>query len=166
MIVPFWGDLASPSQIYDDGLYRSMVKLGTITGVKEKYIPHTYKYGTNTDTYFAEQGTVLGCYYRAMILYTIGNPANKEDKYSLMDIFPDYMSVSTKSPDFARMSNKTQKFVLKLNECLNHARLYDPNHGTPIGYTLSLRGAREYLGFDFEGFTYYVLTRMGYLREI
>ena len=49
---------------------------------------------------------------------------------------------------------------------MNKARLFDINKGIPEGYTLATKGAREYIGFDYEGFTYYVLTRSGYLKEI
>lgn len=166
ILIPYWKDYASVLQNYDDGLYRSMVSLGGINDIKEKFVPSTYKYGSSSEQFLNKNGTIMSVFYRSMMVYTIGNPANNGDVFSILELYPDYMSVSTESLDFARMSMRTQNFVLKLNDCMNKARVYDPNVGTPEGYTLSLRGAREYLGFDYEGYTYYILTRHGHLREV
>lgn len=166
ILIPFWGNLASISPTYDDGQYTTMTSLSQIQEHRNKYIPNTYRYGQNSEIFLNEHTVVGSVFYRTMIFMAIGNPANKDEAYNFMGRFRDYQAVSTESVDFARMSINTQNFVLKLNEVMNLARIYDPNKGLPSGLTLANKGAREYLGFDFDGFTYFVLTRLGYLREI
>lgn len=166
IIIPLWDKLATPDTTFDDGQYRSLTSLGEIQELRNKYTPNNYRFGQNSEMFLSLNTEVVSVFYRAMLVVSIGNPANKDNIFKLSQIFPDYQSVNTESVDFARMSVKTQNFVLKLNEVMNKARVYDPNRGLPEGLTLSNKGAREYLGFDYEGFTYYVMTRMGYLREI
>lgn len=165
LIVPFWDNLASLKVTYDDGQYATMITNGTLSIARAKYIPHSYRFGQDSETFLNLNITIGSVFYRTMMFMSIGNPANNNGMFNLMHIFPDYMAVSTESVDFARMSPKTQEWVLQLNRAMNLARIYDPNRGLPEGFTLANKGAREYLGFDYEGYTYYILTRVGYLRE-
>lgn len=167
IIIPFWGNLASLNPTYDDGQYTTMATIDQVKAHRAKYIPNSYRYGSNAEAFLDSNMVLSSAFYRTMFFMAVGNPANKEEAYNIMSLYPDYQAVSTESVDFARMSVKTQNFVLKLNEVMNLARTYDPNKGLPQGVvTLATKSSREYLGFDFDGFTYYVLTRMGYLREI
>lgn len=166
VIVPFWDAVATPRVTYDDGLYNTMITTGIINLATYKYIPSSYRVGNGSDEFIALNTTVGSVFYRAMMFISLGNPSNKGGIYTIAHLFPDYMGVSTASPDFSRMSTKTQSFVLKLNDCFNKARLYTPNERFPAEYTLAVKNSREHIGFDFDGFTFYVMTRLGYLRGI
>ena len=56
--------------------------------------------------------------------------------------------------------------MLLLLDTLEMARNYTLNTVLPSGYTKANKSNREYIGFDYEGFTYYVLTRLGYLKNM
>ena len=83
-----------------------------------------------------------------------------------MEFFPDYMDISTSSPDFSRLSTRTQNFCTQLNDALHKAREYSLTKPMPTGYTKSVKANREYIGFDFEGFTFYIMTRLGYMKAM
>lgn len=166
VVVPFWDAIATPKVTYDDGLYNSMITTGIVNLATYKYIPNSYRIGSGSLEFIALNTTVGSVFYRSMMFIALGNPSNKGGMYTFEHMFPDYMSVPTDSPDFARMTTNTQTFVLKLNDCFNKARQYSPNERFPDGFTLAVKGAREYIGFDFGGFTFYVMTRLGYLRDI
>lgn len=166
VVVPFWDAIATPKVVYDDGLYNSMITTGLINLATYKYIPSSYRLGEGSNEFIAINTTVGSVFYRSMMFMALGNPSNKGGIYTFQHLFPDYMAVPTDSPDFARMTTNTQSFVLKLNECFNKARGYSPNEIFPSGFTLAVKGAREYIGFDFGEFTFYVMTRLGYLRDI
>lgn len=166
IIIPFWDAIATPKVTYDDGLYNSMITTGIINLATYKYIPASYRVGNGSDEFVALNTTVGNVFYRTMMFIALGNPANREGIYTLEHLFPDYMAVPTSSPDFARMSTGTQTFVTRLNTAFNKARLYTPNERFPDGFTLGIKSAREHIGFDYGGFTFYVMTRLGYLRDI
>lgn len=166
VVVPFWDAIATPKVTYDDGLYNSMITTGIINLATYKYIPNSYRIGSGSNEFIALNTTVGSVFYRTMMFMALGNPSNKGGVYTFEHMFPDYIAVPTDSPDFARMTTNTQTFVLKLNDCFNKARQYSPNERFPDGFTLAVKGAREHIGFDFGGFTFYVMTRLGYLRDI
>lgn len=166
VFIPFWDLSATPKSNYDDGFYNSWVSTGFLNLARLKYIPPEYKVGAGSDVFIASNTIVGTVFYRSMCFMSLGNPSNKNGVVTVQQLFPDYTNVSTTSPDFGRMSTRTQSFVLKLNECFNKARLYTPYEVFPEGYTLAIKATREYIGFDFDGFTFYVMTRQGYLREI
>lgn len=166
VVVPFWDAIATPKATYDDGLYNSIITTGLINLASYKYIPTSYRSGNGSNEFVALNTTVGSVFYRTMMFLCLGNPSNKGGVYTLEHLFPDYMAVSTHSPDFGRMSTGTQTFTTKLNDAFNRARLYTPNERFPDGFTLAVKGAREHIGFDYGGFTFYVMTRLGYLRDI
>ena len=166
VVIPFWDAIATPRVTYDDGLYNSMITTGLINLATYKYIPKSYRIGAGSDEFIALNTTIGSVFYRTMMFMALGNPSNKGGVYTFEHLFPDYISISTDSPDFSRMTVNTQTFVLKLNDCFNKARNYSPNERFPEGFTLAVKGAREHIGFDFGGFTFYVMTRLGYLRDI
>lgn len=108
---------------------------------------------------------MLSTMYRGINLLAVGNPNNIGGHIKFKPMFPDYMAVSTDKGDFARMSTMTQEFILVLLEVLEMARRYTLNSTLAPGFIKATKGNREYIGFDYEGFTYYVLTRLGYLKN-
>lgn len=166
LLMPFWGLLATPTDGYDDGLYSSIVNLSDIDTQADRLIPPNFMNILDRDILKKKYLGIMASNYRGINIMTIGNPNNIESKILFKDMYPDYMAVSSDKPDFARMSNLTQEFILKLLETLDVARNYTSNAALPSGFARAVKANREYIGFDYEGFTYYVLTRMGYLKDL
>lgn len=166
IIVPFWDSIATKEFGYDNGLYRTLVSSSKLADTTKRVVPNTYKIGKQSEQYLANNVMMGSAFYRTITFMSLGSPSNSNKVHRLTDLFPDYMAVSTDSPDFARMALDTQAFALKFNECLNKARLYTPNEKFPEGFTRGVKGTRIYIGFDILGFTFFVLTRQGYLKDI
>lgn len=165
LLMPFWGLLSTPTDGYDDGLYSSIVNLSELDTQADRLIPASFINVVNREELKKQYLGVMSTTYRGMNIMTIGNPNNVGGNVIFKDMYPDYMAVSSDKPDFARMSSKTQEFVMKLLETLNIARNYTLTSQLPSGYAKATKSNREYVGFDYEGFTYYILTRIGYLKD-
>lgn len=165
VIVPFWDQLSTPDNGYDEGLYRTAINSDNLKRIETQKIPASYNTVTDFEDYKKNNLVVASSSYRAIMFYSLGNPNNTGATFNLLQVFPDYMDISTSSADFSRLNLKTQNFVIMLTEALHKAREYNQNKGVPSGYSMSIKGNREYLGFDYEGFTYYVQTRLGYLKN-
>lgn len=165
LLMPFWGLLATPTDGYDDGLYSSIVNLSDVDTQANRLIPSSFINVIDREELKTQYLSVMATNYRGLNIMTIGNPNNIDNQVLFKLMYPDYMAVSSDKPDFARMSSKTQEFVLKMLEALEIARNYTLNSTLPPGYSKATKSNREYVGFDYENFTYFVLTRVGYLKD-
>lgn len=165
IIIPFWDQLSTPDNGYDEGLYRTAVNGSNLKRIETQKIPASYNTVTDFEAFKVKNLITASSSYRALMFYALGNPNNSGGIFSFLQLYPDYMDISTSSPDFSRLKQKTQSFIVMLNEALHKARDYNQNKGIPTGYSLSIKANREYLGFDYEGFTYYIQTRLGYLKN-
>lgn len=166
LLIPLWGLLATPSDTYDDGLYSSIVNWSDMDIQSNRLIPGSYTNVIPIERLKQQYVSIIATMYRGLSVLAVGNPNNVGSKILFKDMFQDYMAVSTERPDFARMSNMTQEFVLEFLNALEVARNYSLNTVLPVGYTKSSKANREYVGFEYNGFTYYILTRMGYLKNL
>ena len=165
LMMPLWGMLATPTNGYDDGLYSSLINVNDIDTQAARLIPASYVGVVDLATLKNKYLGVMATTYRGIMVMNMGNPNNVGAKVIFKDMFPDYMAVSSDRSDFARMSSLTQEFVLNFLKTLEIARNYTLNSTLPAGYSKATKANREYIGFDYEGFTYYVLTRIGYLKD-
>lgn len=165
IIIPFWDQLATPENGYDEGLYKSIVSKDDLARIEQQKVPVSYNSVTDFEAYKNEHLMVGASSYRCIMFYTLGNPNNTGGKFNLGLLYPDYMNISTSSPDFSRLTRRTQDFVIQLNEALHKAREYTREKPLPVGYALSIKANREYLGFDYDGYTFYIQTRLGYMKN-
>ena len=164
IIIPFWSEVATIDNGYDEGLYRSAVAKYRMEEIENKQIPTSYNTVTDFAAYKRQYLVTCSTNYRSILFYALGNPNNTGGKFSLLHLYPDYMDIPTTSPDFNRLSTKTQGFAIKLNEALHVAREYSRTKPIPTGYALSTKSNREYIGFDYDGFTFYILTLAGFMK--
>lgn len=165
VIIPFWDQLASVDNGYDASLYRSAISKAQLANIEVKQLPGSYNTVADFESYKKQNLITASTTYRALMFMSLGNPNNIQGKFNLLMLFPDYMDIPTNSPDFNRMSNNTQNFCLKLNEALHKCFEYSKSKSIPLGYSLATKSNREYLGFDFNGFKFFVMTRVGYLKN-
>lgn len=166
ILIPYWGQLATPTDGYDDGLYSSITGLKVINDKNKSIVPKSYGSGANRDKHLNDNFEILGSTYRGANIGVIGNPNNRGGVVKFSQEFPDYMSIPTDKSDFTRMSDKTQRFVLQMLETLEICRDYKTGTVLPANYSRAIKANREYVGFEFEGYNYYVITRMGYNKEL
>lgn len=164
IIIPFWSEVATIDNGYDEGLYRSAVPKYRMEEIENKQIPTSYNTVTDFAAYKRQYLVTCSTNYRSILFYALGNPNNTGGKFSLLQLYPDYMDIPTTSPDFNRLSTKTQGFAIKLNEAFHVAREYSRTKPIPTGYALSTKSNREYIGFDYDGFTFYILTLAGFMK--
>lgn len=165
ILIPYWGQLATPTEGYDDGLYSSITGLNTIRDKNASIVPKSYGTGVIRDKHLNDNFELLGTTYRGINIGIIGNPNNRGNVHRFSQQFPDYMSIATDRSDFTRMTDKTQRFVLKLLDVLELCRDFKTGTVLPTDYSRAIKANREYIGFGFEGYDYYVLTRIGYNKE-
>lgn len=165
VIIPMWDKYALQENALQVGLYSSMVRMKELTTETKYFLPSGYDKTINTGSYVDEYLTVGHSVYRTLSFGILGNPNNRDDVFDVLTIFPDYMALDTQDVDFVRMSTKTQNWALKLNEALDKAREYLPTDTIPVGYTRLIRRNFHYLAFEYEGYTYAVLTDYSYMRE-
>lgn len=165
LILPLWDKIATPTDGYDDGLYSSSTTISDINNQIDRVLPNSYKSTPQLQTFLERNLAVWGTSYRAINLLTVGNPNNKGKVTMLTQLYPDYMAVNTNNPDFSRMTTKTQQFILKLYAALELARNWTPDVLLNGNYAKVTKANREYVSFDYEGFSYCVITRMAYNKE-
>lgn len=166
LLIPYWDQLSTATDGYDDGLYSSITSLNVVNAVNKRVIPNSYGQFEQRTRHLNANFQIFGTSYRGMNIGVIGNPNNKDKDYKFNVKFPDYMSVPTDRSDFSRMTDRTQRFILRLLETLEICRNYNSTTELPLEYTRAIKASREYVGFTFDGFTYYVLTRMGYNKNL
>lgn len=165
IFIPTWDQYSTPETGYDEGLYRSGITIRELNRLKRDKIPRSYNTVADFDTYMNDNLIMLSVPYRAMLCLCLGNPNNTQAKFNLFKIYNDYMNINPDSPDFNRLKTSTQQFIIKLSDALHKARAWGPSKPLPIGYSLSTKQNREYIGFDFEGYKYFIMTRHGYLKD-
>lgn len=165
VIVPFWDQLSTPENGYDEGLYRTAVSKASLARIENDKLPASYNTVADFGAYKNLYLVTASSSYRAIMFYALGNPNNTGGYFSFLHVFPDYMNLATTSPDFSRLTMKTQTFMIKLHEAMHKAREYTQSKPLPQGYSMSIKSNREYIGFDYEGFTFYIQTRTGYLKS-
>ena len=166
LMIPYWGQLSTPTEGYDDGLYSSITPMSVILDKNKTIVPRSYGTGTTRDKHLNENFELLGTTYRGINIGTIGNPNNRAKVLRFSQEFPDYMSIPTDKSDFTRMTDKSQRFVLTLLETLELCRDYKTGTVLPANYSRAIKANREYIGFEFEGYNYYVITRLGYNKDL
>lgn len=159
---PMWGDLALQPNALEVGLYSPMVNVTKLRNHVTTFLPSGYaKTG-----YMDEHLFTSSVAYRTLAVGVIGNPNNKDEICDLQELYPDVnFALSSTDPDFSRMEMKTQKLCLALNTAMNVAREYDPNVKIETGYSRLVRRGMYYIAFQYEDYTYAILTNFTYKKH-
>lgn len=163
-IIPFWANYALNDNSIEVGLYSSQVQYGQASTLVNTFLPSGYGNGPTLVDHLNENMAICQSVYRTLMFAVLGNPNNRESKFKLRDIYPDYMAIPTTDPDSLRMSVLTQEFVIKLVESLDLAYSYKPTDILPSGYTRILRRGFYYVVFEHQGYSFPILTRFSYKK--
>lgn len=152
-LIPMWHRFALPDRALATGVY------SPTTSVKEALdLTHAI-----CKTYPSAHRTKYTCVnavvYNSLNVVSCGGPENRNQHYQLSTLMPDYIAVQTTSPDFNRMSPKTQGWVRFLNNLLLGAEVLSPNSDVPIGFTRLVRDNVLYLVGNYDKVQYLAVTK-------
>lgn len=156
IVVPIWSEYAIPDRTLEKGIYSPIMNLNAVAEVvKAAAVGYS-------DYHVSENVTVLGHPFKSLAIGSIGGPENRDDKYSLRDFFPDFISVPTHSVDFNRMSEKTQEWAYLLSEMLIIAEDMTRFSDVPLGMTRLFREGVMYLVKNFDNVQYLVVVKWNF----
>lgn len=139
ILIPFWKNYAIPNLTPTSGLYSSNTHLDAAPAMA---LRATRGKGY-TDEHILAVGNIISTMYKGIHLVAVGGPDNRDGLNMFSKLFPDYMNVDTKSPDFSRMSPFTRDFILIMVDLLKQSEVMENN--TPTGYTRVVRDGIIYL---------------------
>lgn len=159
-MIPSWFQYAiSPRKTQPAGVPSPLLSVNQIVARVKEAAPGY------TDAHINENAMVMPHPYASLTILTVGSPNNREGKFKISDIYPDYISVSTSSTDFNRMSARTKAWLDRLQEQLLAAEQMTEFSNIPSGMTRAKRDGRVYLVINVENINYLMALRSNYADE-
>jgi hypothetical protein len=97
--------------------------------------------------------------YRSVALLAIGSPDNRNGVFKLNQMFKDFISVTSTSVDFNRMSKKTQDWAYMIEQMLFAAESASQYTTIPVGMTKVRRDGILYITRSYENVNYLVVAK-------
>lgn len=154
VILPRWDLMSIPNLTVQAGLYRSILTPYEAIAYAKAEIDFY------PDPWIDQHIELLPYDYKAIMLEAVTGSNNVEGIDSLVTIFPDYIPVSTSSPDFNRMSQETQQWVLILEQLLLVAENLDSYTTLPEDVRVLTRGTQKYVSSYYNNVNYLVKPRV------
>lgn len=153
MMIPAWQNYAIPNRTQAAGIYSPVGKLTAMN----LYIKQVVSgYPTNHVDAHAE---MMGHPYRSLAMMTVGGPENRNALYEILQVFPDYIDVSSTSIEFNRMSPETQGWCLMIAQMIIIAETMGQYTTLPQGMTKLMRDNVLYLVKTYQNIQYLVATK-------
>lgn len=167
-LTPRWEKMAIPSQIGFAGINSQIAKTFNEDFDLTKFI----KIYPNT-SYLRENTYSVPFDYNNLLIqvtngfYTVGDIKDFKNYYS------DFMAIGSTHPDFARMKQRTQKFIILLENLLDVANSANSTEmfnkilqNTNYHFTIISRAGVNYISYFFEEHQYYLLPRYEFLNLV
>ena len=153
VILPRWDKVSIPNLSTASNLYSSIFEpVGALNFAK---FNNSFYPALHIDTH-----TVCLPYdYKAITLLATAGTTNIPDVDMLYKIFPDYIPVSTMTPDFARMSMKTQNWVILLGELLISAETATKFSTIPTRFRKIEREGKLFISAVYDDVNYLVAAK-------
>lgn len=153
ILIPIWDAYAIPNRTVEAGIHSPIVTLSEVLArakvlISEYPTPHINSHAL-----------VLGHPYKSLAIISCGGPENRDARYRLTDIFPDYIDVASTSVDFNRMDLATQTWALELMRMIIAAETVTQFSAVPIGMTKTTRGQLLYVVKSYQNVHYLVATK-------
>lgn len=153
IVAPTWHKYAIANRTQAAGVYSAI-------GLVSELVPYMKKIAPAYAASHVEANTcVMGHPYRSINLMTVGGIDNREAKYKILDIFPDYIDVSTTSIEFNRMAPATQTWCLAIAEMIILAETMNQYTTLPQGYMKVTRDNILYIVKTIGNIQYLVATK-------
>lgn len=159
IVTPFWEHIAIEQKSITTGVYSPTVPVSELLATSML----TIKGKNYTVDHINENLCVSSTLYGSLCLSICGGPYNREGvkKFNLQ--WPDYINVSTNSPDYNRMKLPTQEFVNLLYEMLIVAESATLVSDIPVGMARVTRSGIVYIAASLNDILYLVVTKYSML---
>ena len=104
--------------------------------------------------------------YQSLSFSVCGGLGNRDDIFKLSKMLPDLMLVGTMSPDFARMSPRTQAVIISLHTMFHFAAKYQDGDELPSDISVLKRNDGVFLAIKVYGVNYNILTKSSLLAYL
>ena len=165
-LVPRWERLAIPSQVGQIGINSQISKT-----YSEVYDTRKFIKIYDQDVYIKNNTYDVPVTHNNLLVQVTNGYYSEERIRVFTGCYPDIISVSSLSQDFGRMSSRTQRFIILLENLLDIA---DSNNQTELFnkvvqndsylFTIIDRGGVTYVSVFFEEHQYYVIPKFEFLR--
>jgi len=153
VFVPLWENMSVSEMTSTQGVYSPILRLGDdLTSVRNKL-------GLTNSQNINDVTCILPRPYKSIICVCVGSEENKPTQKKISDVFPDIINVSSTSLDFGRMSQRTQEFILLLDDLIYRAETYTGKTTLPSGYRVANRNGKNFIFSTHYGIKYAVMTR-------
>lgn len=156
IVVPLWANYAIPNRTLEAGIHSPTTNLKSVPALVKQVIP------SYPSAHIDEHLNVTHHPFKSLALAVIGSVDNRDALFELLDVFPDYIAVTTTSNDFARMSLKTQNWVKLLHRMIVEAEKMGRYTSVPLTMSRVTRDGVLYLTSRFENINYLVAAKMNF----
>lgn len=153
VIAPFWDKFAIEPRTTTPGIYSPFITNNEASERLKALLP-TYTQ-TQIDTYCM----ISSFPFKSLIIASIGSLENRDNKFQLIDFFPDFINVSSISEDFNRMSQYTQNWSILIHELIVYAEDTNPDTLIPLSISKITRDGILYLSRIYDNVQYLVATK-------
>lgn len=154
VILPRWDLMSIPNMTVQAGMYRSILDPHEVVTYAKAQIDFY------TQAWIDAHIEILPYDYKAIMLEAVTGSNNVVGVNSLNTVFPDYIPVSTTSPDFNRMSQATQEWMLILEQLLIVAENLDSYSTIPEHVRVLVRNGQKYVSSYYNNVNYLVKPRV------
>lgn len=153
IMVPDWLNYAIPNRTVQAGIYSPIATAFTA------YTKIRADYPNYPEDHIKNNLQVFNHPYRSINIACFGGEDNAQSKFKLSDVFSDYTIFGTSSPDFNRMSKKTQDWSYMLQELLIIAEDTDQQTILPSNVRKMIRNNKLYIARTYENVQYLILAK-------
>lgn len=153
IMIPNWSNMAVQDRTLTAGTGSQIVNLQReLTYMRTVVSEYVASHVTNFTQVMAHP-------YRNILIGVIGNIQNRGNKFQITDFYPDFVSVSTTSPDFGYMSEATQGLAIHISEMLVWADTMMAFTELPAQYQKLTRNGILYISVSYQNVTYLIAAR-------
>lgn len=153
MMIPLWDQYAIEPRITTPGIYSPIASIkDTITLAKTLLVSYS-------PFHIEENMTLMGFPYKSVAVASIGNATNRNGWVNIAAVYPDFISVTSTSLDFNRMSERTKLWSVMIHELISIADSTTPSSSIPLTISRIERDGILYLSRMFDNIQYLVATR-------
>lgn len=153
-IIPMWHKKSVPDETVRGALYSPIVPYDESLAIATKYIDYS------TPDFVRENLEISVVHYKSLAFVTSGGNENRDNKYKLSEIFPDYALLVPTGGDFDRMKPFTANWVKLLLRAVIVAEEMDDYTILDPEYSRIEKDGRIYIGFAYDDILYLILTRL------
>lgn len=133
IMLPLWEKYSIPNRVLEAGIHTPIVNFKTSNALI-KLVAKTY-----SSAHIDDNICSVVMPYKSMSLVAIGSLENRDGLYKLSDVVSDYISVSSTSIDFNRMSLETQTWALMIDRLIQVAEIMNKFSTMPTGTSKVIR---------------------------